>query len=620
MSGRTRAVRENGPRPLDGVLAAGLGLLALVIYLPAVRLEFAADDFLILDHLQKLEGFRRAAAYFEVNFYAYYRPLVFLSYALDWTNWGLDAAGFHLTNVLLHAGNTMLVYALARRVGDAAVAGVAALVFALHPVNQEAVFWVSGRFDLLATAWILGSLVLLWSPGAWPYWAGVVCFGLALLSKESAATVVILAAAHGVLMGGRDARWAIARLVPIAAVSGAYVLARSAAGVAAVGGSQRAGKVLMLVAGVGAVLWLARGFARASATGVGATAPVTPTFAGVPAWVRGIAVAAIVAVPLGWLVSIPRFGDLIGPSLGFATYAMYSLGPTALWPGSPAFLDPNTAGWAIGGVAGVALAAGVVAGGWPWLRARPALLLAVLVIGAALVPVSAMPGHTHLYLASVGVALFFALAVARVPALVPALDGAQVAPGVRRRAKPTLRAVVVFAVLVLAGGHLAIATARWQRMSAMTRGAVDLVMSHPAPCADRDIVLLTAPSGVDGIPSNLNYETFRFLGGCVPRVLHTLLRVMREDVEVEVTRPRPDLIELRVRNYRGNIMASEDLRNYRVQVRGDGLMTTLATPIGRLQTRPDGAGATQTFRLELTADAARATFYYYSARRVHLLQ
>jgi hypothetical protein len=149
----------------------------------------------------------------------------------------------------------------------------------------------------------------------------------------------------------------------------------------------------------------------------------------------------------------------------------------------------------------------------------------------------------------------------------------------------------------------------------MTRGAVAVVTSHPVPCADREVVLLTAPSGVDGVPCNLNYETFRILGSCVPRALHTLMRVTREDASVDVTRPAPGIIELRVRDYRGNIVASEDLRNFRSQVRGDFRTATLETPIGRLDTWPDGSS--QMFRLTLTPDAIRATFYYYSGRRVH---
>ena len=152
-------------------------------------------------------------------------------------------------------------------------------------------------------------------------------------------------------------------------------------------------------------------------------------------------------------------------------------------------------------------------------------------------------------------------------------------------------------------------------MSAMTRGAVEVVTADPRPCAERDVILLTAPSGIDGIPCNLNYETFRFLGNCVPRVMHTLLRVTREDAEVEVSRRSPEAFEIRVNNYQGNIMASEDLRNHRVQIRHDRQRVTLETLIGTLESWSDGTS--QRFKLTLTAEAAGASFYFYSGRALH---
>jgi hypothetical protein len=416
---------------------------------------------------------------------------------------------------------------------------------------------------------------------------GVACFAMALLSKESAAAVVILAPAYGVLVHGRDRRWAVDQLIPLFVVSVAYAVIRSQVGLAAVGGSQRFGKVLMLIAAVGVVLWLA-GPRRSSP----ADRKLTPA-------ARALLWAAASGAVLALLISIPGLRAVIGPTLGFPTYAMYYLSPLSLVPATPAFLDPNRLAWVIGGVVGVSLAAGAVIAGFGWLRARPTALLGVLMIGAALVPVSAMPGHTHLYLASVGAVLLAALAMPRPTRMLA-------------------HWAVMFVVTSLALASLKASTGAWQRSSDMTRGAVALVTSHPVPCAEREIVLLTAPSGVEGVPSNLNYETFRFLGHCVPRVLHTLLRVMREDADVEVTRPAPDVIELRVRDYRGNIVASEDLRNFRVQVRGDGLTATVNTPIGRLETRPDGTS--QLFRLNLTVEASRATFYYYSRHQVHGLQ
>ena len=146
-----------------GVLTAlALGVAAFIVHLSAARLEFAADDFLILGYLRQFDGLANAAAYFKVNFYAYYRPLVFLSYAFDSGLWGLSAAAFHLTNIALHGVNTALVYGVGRRLGDRWTAGLAALLFAMHPATHEAAFWVAGRFDLLSTTWILAALLLLW--------------------------------------------------------------------------------------------------------------------------------------------------------------------------------------------------------------------------------------------------------------------------------------------------------------------------------------------------------------------------------------------------------------------------------------------------------------------------
>ena len=106
---------------------------------------------------------------FTTNHAGPYQPLTWLSYALDHALWPLgetlaapQARGFHLTNVALHALNACAVFALARRLlGGHAVAFVAALVFALHPLRVESVAWVTERRDVLYTGLLLAS-VLAW--------------------------------------------------------------------------------------------------------------------------------------------------------------------------------------------------------------------------------------------------------------------------------------------------------------------------------------------------------------------------------------------------------------------------------------------------------------------------
>lgn len=95
------------------------------------------------------------------------RPLLKLSYTFDWSlGWG--AAGFHLTNLLIHAGNTLLVWLLTaaflrqsvRLVASARlVSATTALLFALHPIHTEAVSYISGRSSSLMALFYLGGML-----------------------------------------------------------------------------------------------------------------------------------------------------------------------------------------------------------------------------------------------------------------------------------------------------------------------------------------------------------------------------------------------------------------------------------------------------------------------------
>lgn len=91
----------------------------------------------------------------------YYRPLVELSFWLDNLLWGMQPSVMHLENVLLHVANAMLVFLLARRIcgryqGTHPLLPLfAALLFALHPLNVEAVGWIAGRTDPLLSLFAL---------------------------------------------------------------------------------------------------------------------------------------------------------------------------------------------------------------------------------------------------------------------------------------------------------------------------------------------------------------------------------------------------------------------------------------------------------------------------------
>lgn len=130
----------------------------------------------------------------------YYRPLVELSFWLDQRLWGLEPSVMHLENMLLHLANAFLVYCIASRCLRKTDADgfwlplCVALLFALHPLNVEAVAWIAGRTDpILALLALSSSLFLLrWLDDArWPDAVlAVVFFTLASLTKETAVALL----------------------------------------------------------------------------------------------------------------------------------------------------------------------------------------------------------------------------------------------------------------------------------------------------------------------------------------------------------------------------------------------------------------------------------------------
>lgn len=236
MSGQQaeRAVAAGrAPRPQVLLSAALLLAAVLVVFAQTVSFEFVNWD----DGLNVYQN--PFLPLTPSNLLALWTRPYFMSYLpVAYTAWGgiaalaqllgaptpFDPAVFHLANVLLHAVNTLLVLALLRALTGAAWPALAgAALFALHPLQVEAVAWVSGFKDLLATC--LGLLAILcylrwalrapadrWALG-W-YLAGITLYALALLSKPSAAAVPLVAWVLEVLALRRPVRAATLALAP----------------------------------------------------------------------------------------------------------------------------------------------------------------------------------------------------------------------------------------------------------------------------------------------------------------------------------------------------------------------------------------------------------------------
>ena len=160
-----------------------IAALALACYANTLGNGFVFDDsaYLASDAVRSLAlGELFGASWMGL---AWYRPLTLLSLGLDFQLFGEASWGYHLTNVLLHAVNSLLLYALARDLlGEGRAALWAALLYASHPLQTEVVAWVSARGDLLASLLFLSAFIAHRQRSVLAY----LLYAGACLSKETA--------------------------------------------------------------------------------------------------------------------------------------------------------------------------------------------------------------------------------------------------------------------------------------------------------------------------------------------------------------------------------------------------------------------------------------------------
>jgi len=144
--------------------------IVFAVYANSLNGPFLFDDTILVRDNPLIRSITNISAFFKTDIFAHkaestpisnsYRPLQTVTYALDFFLWGNDPQGFHLTSVIIHIINTLLVFLFIKKIsGNFSISYLTSLIFGIHPINTQCVSYISGRADLLVATFTLLSIV-----------------------------------------------------------------------------------------------------------------------------------------------------------------------------------------------------------------------------------------------------------------------------------------------------------------------------------------------------------------------------------------------------------------------------------------------------------------------------
>jgi tetratricopeptide (TPR) repeat protein len=189
---------ESAKKSLVIFIYAGLILSTLLVFWQARNFDFVNfdDNDYVYENQHVLDGLSWDGVVwaFTTPVSNHWHPLTTLSLMLNCQLFGPDPGWMHLTNILLHLANTLLLFTVLRKMtGSLWPSAFVAAAFALHPMHVESVAWITERKDVLSTLFFLLTLAAYYGyvkrPTAVRYVGALVLFALGLMAKAMLVTV-----------------------------------------------------------------------------------------------------------------------------------------------------------------------------------------------------------------------------------------------------------------------------------------------------------------------------------------------------------------------------------------------------------------------------------------------
>lgn len=218
-------------------------ILIIMVYHPILSGGFILDDRPLIENNRYIRQGHTLFSYLrqedsiideksEVTYHTgYYRPLVNMTYRLDFMIWGIKAYGFRLTNIIFHMATAILLFYILRQLfNEGLPAFWGAAIFSLHPVNTEAISFIVSRNNILVTFFSIACIYLYLrsrkEASLMKYTASLLLFAMALVSKEFAFMVPPLLFVFNRLLGvtKKNCRLEFLGYIPFVIILSAYLL------------------------------------------------------------------------------------------------------------------------------------------------------------------------------------------------------------------------------------------------------------------------------------------------------------------------------------------------------------------------------------------------------------